>query len=77
MSITSTELNKLREKAKGKRDGVYSSMHIIYVVKNNYVKAYARRGEIFEILGMFTTKIGHYDYPDNAKRLLKSLLTKY
>ena len=67
------EVNILHEKAKDRKDGIYSYRGNLWVVKNNRFVAYADySGKCFQIMGMFTVCIGE---TDRYKR--KELLTKW
>ena len=77
MNIKIVQLEKLIEKAKQKEDGVYSYQTIIYCVQRYTLKAYAKGGNIYQVVGMFTVNIGTYDYPDDARKALKRFLKTF
>ena len=55
-------LNKMIEKAKGKKDGVYKMNGHHYLVKNGVVKLVSDRGEIVQPYGHFVAKVGSYQW---------------
>jgi hypothetical protein len=64
----------LEEKAKTKKDGVYSWHGYMYVVKNNRFIAYADNyGECFSCHGAFTVSIGKIEKHDRKKKLTEYL----
>ena len=68
--------NTLIDKAKEKKDGVYSYKGYLYAVRNNIVMAYADCfGTINSIYGAFHTKIGKVERYDRKKKLLEYLKT--
>jgi hypothetical protein len=66
--------NKLIEKAKTKPDGVYSLGPVLYRVNNNTLTHYAEDGQILEVYGHFNVIVGKYEFRDDAKRMLKSIV---
>jgi hypothetical protein len=57
--MTIDETNLLNEKAKTKKDGVYSFRDNLWVVKSNRFIAFANnRGEVLQRFGSFNTTIG-------------------
>jgi len=56
------------EKAKSKKDGVYTFRGVYYRVNNHYVTHYAWKYEILEKYGYFNVVCGTYDV-DPAKIL--------
>jgi hypothetical protein len=71
--LTRENQQYINEKAKTKKDGVYSARGIIYRVKNNRATHYASRGEILGSAGAFNYACGKYDSTDEAKKLLIKL----
>jgi len=68
------EHNILVEKAKSKKDGVYSYRGYLYVVKNNNFKAFASPyGILYAVIGSFTTQIGFCQRHDSRTKLLQYL----
>jgi len=65
--------NFIIEKAKTKKDGVYSARGIMYRVKNGGVTHYGAKGKIYAAVGHFVTPVGSYDWSDEGKKLLKSV----
>ena len=74
--MTISEINILHEKAKTKKDGIYSYRNNYYAVKNGRFIAYANfMGECFQRMGAFNAVIGkvdHYDRKNKLKEWLKS-----
>ena len=65
-----SQRNKLHEKAKSKKDGVYSSSPYIYCVKNGGLIAYADYfGNVYRCYGMFDSQIGKCEGYDRRKVL--------
>lgn len=55
-------LNKMIEKAKGKKDGVYKMNGRHYLVKNGVVKLVSDFGIIIQPYGHFVTTVGTYKW---------------
>lgn len=71
------EVNILHEKAKDRKDGIYSYRGNLWVVKNNRFVAYADHfGKCFQIMGMFTVCIGEVDRYKRKELLIKWLFSK-
>lgn len=74
--MTIDETNLLHEKAKIKKDGVYSFRGNLYVVKNNKFIAFSDyHGNCYQRFGSFNTSIGkveRYDRKQKLKEWLKS-----
>jgi hypothetical protein len=64
--------NKLIEKAKTKKDGIYSQEGIIYRVKNGVLTHYCKQGKVLEVNGYFDVPVGNYNTSIDARKLLKS-----
>ena len=59
--MTIDETNLLNEKAKTKKDGVYSFRGNLWVVKSNRFIAFANnRGEVLQRFGSFNSTIGDF-----------------
>jgi hypothetical protein len=57
--MTIEETNILHEKAKSRKDGVYSFRGNLWVVKSSKFIAYANyKGEVLQRFGAFNTQIG-------------------
>lgn len=68
------EINILIEKAKTRKDGVYSFRGFLWVVKDNNFIAFANYyGECFARFGSFITSIGKVDHYDRKEKLIKWL----
>ncbi len=68
------EHNILIDKAKTRKDGVYSYNTYLYVVKNNKFIAYADySGNVAAIYGVFHTQIGKVERYDRKKKLTEYL----
>jgi len=68
------ERNQLIEKAKTRKDGVYSYHGFLYIVKNNNFIAYATPiGNCFACIGVFDALIGTVKSYNRKKELLKYL----
>jgi hypothetical protein len=69
-----TEHNELVDKAKDKKDGVYSYHGYVYVVKNHNFIAYADAlGNVCSVHGMFHSSIGKVNRYDRKVELLDYL----
>lgn len=65
---TIENLNAIHDKAKGKKDGVYSFRGLEYRVENGRFTHFAHGGRVFERAGNFNVEIGAYSgYSDDAK----------
>lgn len=66
-------LNKMIDKSKAKKDGIYSYQGSPYRVRNNQLTHFAESGKIYKRSGKFTTIIGEYNfyYASEAAKLLK------
>ncbi len=73
MTVDETKL--LHEKAKTKKDGVYSFSGNLWVVKENKFLAYCKyNGEVLQRFGFFDTQIGDLKdlyISDRRKKLLE------
>ena len=66
------DVKTIIDKAKLKKDGVYSYQGIIYRVHNKTTKHLAQHGKIYERYGAFIIEIGNYKYvADARKKLMK------
>lgn len=67
-------LGLIAQKAKDKRDGIYSFRGLEYRVKAGRFTHYAHGGKAYECCGHFVVQVGQYDgYSDSARKLLKTL----
>lgn len=68
-------MNILKEKAKTRKDGIYSYKGYMWVVRNNKFVAFADRlGNCYEVFGSFTVSMGKvksYERKDRLKDWLK------
>jgi len=72
--MTIDELNLLNEKAKSRKDGVYSFRGNLWVVKNGNFVAYSNySGECFQRMGAFNIQIGKVERYDRKMKLMKWL----
>jgi hypothetical protein len=70
--MTIEELNLLHEKAKTRKNGIYSFRGNLYVVKNNNFIAFADYfGECYQRMGSFNVKIGKVEPYNRKKELMK------
>jgi hypothetical protein len=69
-------LNKMIEKAKGKKDGVYTMRGYYYLVKNGVVNLVAGFGKIVKPspYGHFVTEVGSYSFWDTRYAEVKKML---
>lgn len=68
------ELNLLHDKAKERKDGVYSFKGNLWVVKDNRFIAYSDYyGNCYQRCGNFDAVIGKVDHYDRKKKLLEWL----
>ncbi len=66
--MTIDENNILFEKAKSRKDGVYSYKGYFWVVKDKRFIAFATSsGDFYERFGMGNVKLGKFDYPIRTK----------
>lgn len=74
--MTITETNILHDKAKTRKDGVYSYRGYLYAVKNNRFVGFADAyGECYQRAGIFDVSIGKVERWDRKKELTKWLNT--
>jgi len=72
--MTIPEHNQLVEKAKTRKDGVYTLGNYMYVVKNNGFRAYSDySGNISSVHGVWHMQIGKVERYDRRKKLLEYL----
>jgi len=72
--MTTEETNILHEKAKTRKDGVYSFRGNLWVVKDNKFIAFSNyRGEFFLRYGSFNVGMGHVGDYDRKKELTEWL----
>ncbi len=75
--MTVDEVNLLNEKAKSKKDGVYSFRGNLWAVKSNRFLAYCKpNGEVLQRFGVFDTGIGDFStlyLSDRKKKLFEWL----
>lgn len=68
-------MNILKEKAKTRKDGIYSYKGYMWVVRNNKFVAFADRfGNCYEVFGSFNVymgKVKSYERKDRLKAWLK------
>lgn len=68
---------EIDEKAKTKKDGIYSYKGFKYIVVNSRFKAYCDFKTVYEIFAGLTVKIGEIDEIYNVTKELNKLLKKY
>lgn len=69
--MTVEEINVLNDKAKSKKDGVYSHRGIDYVVLNNKFVAFSTKfGECFQRYGRFNVSIGNVGFRNGRRALI-------
>jgi len=77
--LTIDNQNFIIEKAKTKKDGIYTIRGVAYKVVNNMVEFFAAGGEVIQICYGFNVVIGSYDHlniwSDTAKGALKKIVT--
>jgi hypothetical protein len=77
MMITITTQDKIIDKAKSKKDGVYRYGGVAYRVRDGKVTHVGNCGEIFECYGYFNVKVHSYKWSINsdeaAQKILKCL----
>ena len=72
--MTVDEANLLHEKAKTRKDGVYTFKGNLYVVKdNNFIAFSDYFGNCYQRMGSFNVSIGKVERYDRRKHLLKWL----
>ncbi len=72
--MTTDETNILIDKAKTRKDGVYSYKGFLYVVKDNKFLAFSTRfGECFQRGGGFNISIGRVERYKRKEALIKWL----
>ncbi len=72
--MTIEETNLLYEKAKTRKDGVYSFRGYLWAVKNgNFVAFSTYSGECYQRSGSFNVKIGKVERYDRKKHLIELL----
>jgi len=72
--MTIEQTNILHEKAKTRKDGVYSYKSYLWVVKDFKFIAFADfHGEVYQIFGAFNTQIGKVERYDRKKKLTEWL----
>lgn len=72
--MTITETNILHEKAKTRKDGVYSFGTYLWAVKdNNFVAFSDYNGNCYQRMGSFNSCIGKVDRLERVKELKKWL----
>lgn len=75
--MTIDELNLLTEKAKTRKDGIYTYKSYYYAVKNNNFIAFADfSGNCYQRCGFFNVSIGKVESYDRKKKLLIWLKTQ-
>lgn len=70
-NMTIDETNLLQEKAKTRKDGVYSFRGNLYVVKDSKFIAFANYfGECYQRMGAFNVQIGKVERYDRKQKLM-------
>jgi hypothetical protein len=64
---------KLAEKAKTKKDGVFTSNGSFYRVKSGKLTHYSQGNQIIQAFAMFDLVIGQFAWSHEARNFLKSL----
>jgi hypothetical protein len=64
---------KLIEKSKSKKDGVFTYSGSYYRVKDGMLTHYSLQNQILQVFGALDVVIGRYDWGHEAKALLKSV----
>lgn len=72
--LTTENQNLICEKAKTKKDGIYSFRGIKYIVKSGKATHFCSDGKIVQGFGGFNVVVGRYTNNDDAMELLKSTL---
>lgn len=79
MTIKTKELDKIVARAETRKNGVYRLGSTAYRVKDGSLTHYANWGEIFQLFGYFSTRVGTYEALSHsgevAQRELKNQLT--
>lgn len=71
---TIENLNAIHDKAKSKKDGVYSFRGLEYRVHGGQFTHFAYRGQVLIRAGNFNVLAGTYSgYPDDAKKILRAI----
>jgi hypothetical protein len=65
--------NKAIDKAKSKKDGVFTLSGMYYRVKNNYVTHIAGYGEVLQRAGHFNVLVGRYERDNECVEMLKNI----
>jgi hypothetical protein len=65
--------HQLIEKAKGKKDGVFTYGGSSYRVKDGKLTHYSFKNQILQVFGAFDVAVGRYEWSHEAKALLKSV----
>jgi len=68
--------NKLVEKSKTKKDGVYTFGGYYYAVKEGGLVAFSDYDTCYACYGSFNTPIGKLSFPSKGKQALKDWLKK-
>ena len=72
-----TNLNLIYEKAKTKKNGVYSFRGVMYLVINNRFTHFAYNQELTKRCGCFNANVGWYLSNDQGKRQLLFILKEH
>lgn len=76
--MTIDEINLLQEKAKSRKDGIYSYKGYLYDVKDFKFVAFADYfGECFQRMGAFNIRIGKVERNEIRKKLTEWLRNQY
>lgn len=68
--MTIDDISLLRERAKTRKDGVYSYKGNLYVVKNHIFVAFSNYyGECYQVMGAFNLLIGKVEHYDAKTKL--------
>ena len=65
--------NKAIDKAKSKKDGVYTLNGMYYRVKDNCVTHIAGYGEVLQRAGHFNVLVGKYNTTDECVKMMKNI----
>jgi hypothetical protein len=65
--------NKAIDKAKSKKDGIYTMNGMYYRVKENCVTHIAGYGEILQRAGNFNVLVGKYKTNDECVKMMKNI----
>lgn len=63
----------IRDKAKTKRNGVYTARGVVYRVEDGKVTHYATSGKVSENFGNFLVDVGEYKWESEAVKMLKNI----